>query len=262
MLFAPVDNWRAPPPEPHVASWLQTHVFAHRGVHGPGVCENSPAAFAAAIDAGLGIECDVRRTADERAVVFHDATLDRLAGRTGQLDQMGIGDITQVPLSIGGELVPTLRDVLDQVAGKVPLLLELKSERGRSVHRLCRAVRRDLEGYVGSVAVMSFDPRVGAWFAGRAQHVLRGLVVTEENSRTLSGTVKRNMALWHARAQFLAYDVRDLPSGFAAAQRKRGLPLLTWTVSSPSLRERAADYADAPIAEGAGLSQNRAASPS
>lgn len=262
MLFALIDNRRAPPPDPQVAGWLRDHVFAHRGVHGPGICENSPGAFAAAIKAGFGIECDVRRTGDERAVVFHDATLDRLAGRAGRLDKMAIGEITQVPLTIGGELVPTLRDVLDQVAGRVPLLLELKADRGRSVHRLCRAVRRDLEGYRGPVAVMSFDPRVGAWFASRAPLVLRGLVVTEENSRTFSGTVKRHMALWHARAQFLAYDVRDLPSGFAAGQRKRGLPLLTWTVASPLLRERAAEYADAPIAEGPGLSPKPGASPS
>jgi glycerophosphoryl diester phosphodiesterase len=253
--FALVDAWRAPPPDPQVAGWLRDHVYAHRGLHSTQVCENSHAAFASAIEAGLGIECDVRRTADERAVVFHDATLDRLAGREGRLDRMAIGEVTQVPLTIGGELVPTLRDVLDQVAGQVPLLLELKVDRNRSVHRLCRAVRRDLEGYRGPLAVMSFDPRVGAWFASRAPHVLRGLVVTEENSRTFSGTVKRHMALWHARAQFLAYDVRDLPSTFAARQKKRGLPLLTWTVSSPSLRERALEYADAPIAEGPGLAK-------
>ena len=255
MLLALPDRWFAPPPDAQAAGWLRGQAYAHRGLHGEGVAENSPAAFAAAIAAGLGIECDVRRTADERAVVFHDATLDRLAGRPGTLDALTVGEITKVPLAIGGELVPTLRDVLDQVAGRGPRLLDLKSDRNRSVHRLCRAVRRDLEGYRGPVAVMSFDPRVGTWFAARAPHVLRGLVVTEENSRTFSGTVRRHIALWTARAQFLAYDVRDLPSTFAAAQRRRGLPLLTWTVSSPALRQRAADYADAPIAEGQGLAK-------
>ena len=65
--------------------------------------------------------------------------------------------------------------------------------------------------------------------------------------------VKRRMALWHARPDFLAYDIRNLPSRFAAAQRKRGLPVLTWTVRSEELRERAQHHADAPIAEGAGV---------
>lgn len=232
---------------------MGAHAYAHRGLHSAGIAENSPGAFAAAIAAGLGIECDVRRTGDGRAVVFHDADLARLAGREGRIDQLTVGEVTQIPLTVGGDLIPTLRDVLDQVAGRVPLLLELKSDSGRSIERLCQAVRRDLEGYRGPVAVMSFDPRIGGWFAVQAPAVLRGLVATEEGSRTLSGRVKRHLALWHARAQFLAYDIRDLPSNFAASQRKRGLPLLTWTVSSPALRQRAADYADAPIAEGQGL---------
>lgn len=251
--FALIDKLKAPAPEAGVAAWLVAQPYAHRGLHGEGVAENSPAAFAAAIERGLGIECDVRRTGDGRAVVFHDATLERLAAREGRLDRMTVGEVTQVPLKIGCETIPTLRDVLEQVAGKVPLLLEIKSDRGQSISLLCKAVRRDLEGYLGPVAVMSFDPRVGAWFAARAPDIARGLVVTEENSRTLSGRVKRHLSLWGARAQFLAYDIRDLPSSFAASQRKRGLPVLTWTVNSPALRQRAAEHADAPIAEGAGL---------
>ena len=118
---------------------------------------------------------------------------------------------------------------------------------------LCLAVRRALEGYRGPVAVMSFDPRVVRWFADHAPHVVRGLVVTEEGQRTLSGRWRRHLALWRAKPEFLAYDVRDLPSRFAAAQRARGLPLLTWTVRSDDLRERAAAHADAAIAEGAGV---------
>ena len=251
--FALIDALKAPPPSACVAEWLGSCTYAHRGLHGDGVAENSPAAFAGAIERGLGIECDVRRTGDGRAVVFHDATLERLAGREGQLDRMTVGEVMQVHLSVGGEAIPTLRDVLDQVAGKVPLLLEIKSDRGQSIHLLCKAVRRDLEGYRGPVAVMSFDPRVGAWFARKAPAITRGLVVTEENSRTLSGRVKRHLSLWASQAQFLAYDIRDLPSSFADSQRKRGLPLLSWTVNSPALGQRAAELVDAPIAEGPGL---------
>ena len=174
------------------------------------------------------------------------------------LDRLGVAEITALTLTTGGEPIPTLRDLLAQVAGRVPLLIELKSDRDKpagspSIRDLCRAVRRELDGYPGPVAVMSFDPRVGAWFARRAPEVVRGLVVTEQGSRTWSGSIRRRLALWEARAQFLAYDVRDLPSSFASRQRQRGLPLLTWTVSMPALRERAAAHADAPIAEGGGL---------
>jgi hypothetical protein len=77
--------------------------------------------------------------------------------------------------------------------------------------------------------------------------------MSEDGSRTLSGTVRRHRALWRARPDFLAYDVRDLPSRFAAAQRRRGLPVLTWTVRDALLRRRASEYADSPIAEAEGI---------
>ena len=253
MPLALIDGWRAPAPDPGRAGWLGAHIYAHRGLHGGTAEENSLAAFAAAIAAGLGIECDVRCTLDGRAVVFHDAALDRLTGRQGRIDSLSVGEVTATPLAKSGEHIPTLRDLLDLVAGRVPLLIEVKTERGRSVHRLCRAVRRDLEGYTGPMAVMSFDPRVGRWFALRSPHIVRGLVVSEQNSRTFSGLVRRHLALWHSRAQFLAYDVRDLPSGFASAQRRRGLPLLSWTVATPALAALARENGAAPIAEGAGL---------
>ena len=128
-----------------------------------------------------------------------------------------------------------------------------QTRRDDVVETLCLAVRGALEGYAGHYAVMSFDPRVSRWFEHYAPHIVRGLVVTEENARTLTGRLRRHLALWHARPDFLAYDIRDLPSRFPAAQRKRGLPLLSWTVKSPELAERAARYVDAPIAEGAGV---------
>ena len=100
---------------------------------------------------------------------------------------------------------------------------------------------------------MSFDPRVSRWFARHSPHIVHGLVVTEEGKRTLPAALKLHLAFWKARPQFLAWDVRDLPSKFAAAQRKGGFPVLTWTVRSAELAARAADCADGPIAEGAGV---------
>jgi glycerophosphoryl diester phosphodiesterase len=164
-------------------------------------------------------------------------------------------DLSQLALGGGNDRIPALRDVLGMVRGRVPLLIEVKTRRERRVGALCLAVRRDLEGYAGPVAVMGFDPRVGAWFRRHAPHLVRGLVVSEEGARTLSGSLRRRLALWRAAPDFLAYDVRDLPSPFAAAQRRRGLPLLTWTVRTAALLRRAAEHADAPIAEGEGVAE-------
>ncbi len=237
------------PPE-----WLSaTSAYAHRGLHSSEIAENSSSAFADAIAQGFGIECDVRLSADGRAIVFHDADLERLTGRPGALDRMTVGEIVTRHLTVGAEAIPTLHDVLQQVASQVPLLLEIKVDQGQSIAPICRAVRRDLEGYQGKVAVMSFEPRVGKWFAQHAARVTRGLVVTESGARGALDELKRHFYLRKSRAQFLAYDIRDLPSTFAERQRARGLPILTWTVSSPELIKRAAVCADVPIAEGKGL---------
>lgn len=233
------------------------HDYAHRGVHGSELAENSPAAFAEAIRRGLGIECDVQQTRDGRALVFHDWELDRLTGERGPVAERDLKTLEQVRLSVGGDALPSLESLLEQVGGQVPLLVEVKSRRDISPVPLCRAVHRALQGYLGDIAVMSFDPRVPRWFARHAPGTVRGLVMTESGPKHGKGEAlgpwKRRLALWHAKPNFLAYNIHDLPSRFAAAQRARGLPLLTWTVRSHELLARAASHADAPIAEGAGL---------
>ncbi len=253
--FALIDRWRAPAPRPDRVAWLGEWGYAHRGLHGAGVPENSPAAFAGAIARGMGIECDIRRSLDGQAMVFHDATLERVTGESGPVNQRSAEQLGQIVLAGGSDTIPTLRQVLDQIAGQVPVLIEIKSQQGSHgrVSALCLAVRRVLEGYQGLHAIMSFDPRIVRWFADHSPLTVRGLVVTEEDDKALPGMIRRRLSLWHARPEFLAYDIRDLPSRFAAAQRKRGLPVTTWTVKSAEQRERASAHADAPIAEGAGV---------
>lgn len=259
--FALLDSWLAPAPAAGKVAWLAGVTYAHRGLHGPredgGVPENSPAAFAAAMARGMGIECDVQWTGDGQTVVFHDWELDRLTTQSGPVGRRTAAQLGAIPLAGGADTIPSLRKVLDQVGGRVPILIEVKSRRDSHVAALAVAVRRELEGYRGPHAVMSFDPRVSRWFARHSPQTVRGLVMTEENDRGFlggwKGRLRRHLALWHARPDFVAYDIRDLPSRFAATQRKRGLPVPSWTVRSPELAERAAIYADAPIAEGEGI---------
>jgi glycerophosphoryl diester phosphodiesterase len=145
-------------------------------------------------------------------------------------------------------MMPTLDEALAIVGGRSGVLIEVKAPE-RRVAALCEAVERALGGYAGPVGVMSFNPEVGAWFARHAAHRLRGLVVSEEGKRGLRGRVERRLALWRSRADFLAYDIRDLPSRFAAAARAGGRPVYTWTVRSEADRVRAAEHADQVIFE-------------
>ena len=251
--FAPIDRWLAPAPDPARVAWIEGTTFAHRGLHGAGAPENSPSAFRAAIARGFGIECDIQRSRDGQAMVFHDWELDRLTVETGPVLGRTAAELGTIPLSGSSDSIPALREVLDLVAGQAPLLIEVKSKRDMRISAVCLAVRNVLQGYRGNHAVMSFDPRVSRWFADHAPATVRGLVVTEEGARTLSGMARRRLALWHAKPDFLAWDIRDLPSTLPATQRRRGLPVATWTVRSAELAERAALHADAPIAEGAGI---------
>lgn len=266
-LSSLLDRWLAPPPDPARVAWIGRGTFAHRGRHDAALPENSPSAFAAAMAQNLGIECDVQLSGDGRAMVFHDATLERMTGQGGavagftaaQLQTTRVHNGTKAPHNgskaphNAADTIPTLQQLLHQVAAKVPLLIEIKSTRQTRIEPLCQAVHDDLTGYSGAHAIMSFDPRVSRWFAAHAPGTVRGLVMSEEHDRGLVGSLRRHAWLWLARPDFLAYDIRDLPSRFAASQRARGLAVATWTIRSPELRARAKLHADAPIAEEAGL---------
>ena len=195
----------------------------------------------------------MRKSGDGRAIVFHDAELARLTGQSGLLCDHSVGEITGIRLSGSEDVIPTLRDTLDQIDGQVPLLIEIKIDRDRSVSPLCRAVRRDLEGYRGHVAVMSFDPRVAVWFRNHGGGTQYGMVLTESGARTFSGRVKQWLSIRSARPQFLACDVRDLPNRISRAQMARGAPLLSWTVRNAATLETALQAGATPIMEGAGV---------
>lgn len=221
--------------------------FAHRGLHGAGVPENSRAAFEAAIRAGHGIELDVQASADGQAMVLHDYKLERLTGRDGLVVAHKASELARIRLLGSEETIPALADILALIAGRAPLLIEVKTPE-RDVAGLSRSVAGALSGYQGPVGVMSFNPEVGRWFARHAPQRLRGLVVTEAGRRW-RGWAERHVALWRARPDFLAYDIRDLPSRFATAQRMKGVPVLTWTCRTLADRARAAEHASQVIYE-------------
>lgn len=206
------------------------------------------AAFRAAIAQGYGIECDVRLSGDGVAMVFHDATLARMTGVEGLLSDRRAERLEQMRLADGGG-IPRLETLLQTCGQTVPLLIELKVT-GRHVAPLCAAVASDLARHPDALAaVMSFNPMAMRWFARHMPQAVRGLVVTEQDDAGWRAAGRRGLALWVARPDFIACDVRDLPSRFATRARERGLAVLTWTVRTKADDAAAAAHADQIIFE-------------
>jgi glycerophosphoryl diester phosphodiesterase len=122
-----LDRALAPAPNNKRIAALVATPFAHRGLHGGDIPENSRAAFAAAIDEGHGIELDVVASRDGEAIVFHDYELDRLADQTGPVAERSAAELRQIRLAGGDETIPTLADALQLIAGRGPLLIEVKA---------------------------------------------------------------------------------------------------------------------------------------
>jgi glycerophosphoryl diester phosphodiesterase len=233
--------------------WLTQWEYAHRGLHSMGVPENSRAAAEAAIAAGMGIECDIQMSRDNVPLVFHDWELDRLTGERGKLAAHPAEALCRIPIMQTANTIWPLAELLDLVAGRVPLLIEVKSQPHFAIAQACIAIAKALGAYAGPFAVMSFDLRMGEWFARHAPDMPRGLVITDTLDHGFRSAWRAPHALERAAPDFLASDVRDLPNALTTLWRESGRPLLTWTVRTPETRERGLAHADALIAEGAGL---------
>jgi glycerophosphoryl diester phosphodiesterase len=237
--------------------WLIARPIAHRGLHDAGIVENTASAFTAAIAGGYGIECDLQISADGEAMVHHDDALGRLTEGSAQLAQMSAAAIQAVRFKASVDHILTLAELCELVAGRVPLLLELKSRFDGDL-RLAHRVPEILKRYTGSAAAMSFDPDLIAALRQIAPALPRGMVAERHYADAewaLPAARKRQMAWFlHAprtRPQFIAYAVHDLPAAVPTVARTVfGLPLLTWTVRTEADRRRAAAYADQIIFEG------------
>ena len=240
-------------------AWLTARPVAHRGLHDAarGILENSGSAIDAAVDAGYAIELDVQMSADGEAMVFHDFTLDRLTGESGPLAARPAAELTGLSLRGTGDPILTLPALLARVAGRVPLVIEIKTDFSGDMRLTARAAAL-VAAYGGPAALMSFDPCVLVELRRLAPHVARGIVaeghyapehwpgMTSARSFALA-----NLLHWpRSRFQFINYRVADLARPPVRLARALGVPVLAWTVRTPADRARAVDGADQMVFEG------------
>lgn len=217
--------------------------YAHRGLHaGPAFPENSLAAFAAALEAGAGVECDLRLTADDQPLVFHDADARRLCGDPAIIGRSAFADLRH--LRVGEQPIPHLSDMLRMVAGRVPMLIEVKI--GGDLWRWLAPLQRALAGYAGAFGIMSFDPRLVRLLKTNMPGWRRGLVVPDRLAPW-----QRRLYLALADPDFLAVETTAAARPWVAAERARR-PVYSWTVRTPADRSALSKRVDALIWEGDG----------
>jgi glycerophosphoryl diester phosphodiesterase len=221
--------------------FLTARPIAHRGLHdfSTGVVENTASAFAAAIAGGYAIECDLQLTRDGEAVVFHDDHVERLTEGRGMVKDHTAAEMKQLTMRNSTDKVQTLAELLTQVNGQVPLVIELKSLWDGDARLAQRAIE-ELKSYSGPHCLMSFDPDAIAAVRRFAPHIIRGIVAERAtdsyyNSLPLpKQTELRTFShLARTRPDFVSFFYEELPWAPITALRASGMPIITWTIRSP-----------------------------
>ncbi len=176
--------------------------YAHRGLHGDGIPENSLSAFSRAVRAGYGIELDVRLSKDGAIVVSHDDDLSRTCGAHARVSQLTLPQIKRIFLKNSTEHIPTLQEVLALVGGRVPLMIEIKGDRADP--RLLSPLSELLDGYMGPFSVISFSPLILSWFKNYRPSFARGQLVTSVAKHNRKGSRVAGFFLSHMLLNFLS----------------------------------------------------------
>lgn len=229
--------------------------IAHRGLHDrdAGIIENSQSAFAAAINAGYGIECDIQLSGDDVPVVFHDYSLNRLTAQKGMIEHISADQLRRIPLENSSDRPQSFKDFLDQVSGTVPLVVELKSQNKRNIN-LARGVLDAAKDYTGPLVFKSFDPRLLKALRSQNCSWPIGIVLEKEKPKEANwaqGFMLRHLLHYPStRFDFLSCNVDDLTLPMVRLFRALGFKAMTWTVTSDADLLAAKAHADQIVFEG------------
>ena len=231
--------------------------YAHRGLHGNGIPENSMAAFRASLDHGYGIELDVHLLADGNLAVMHDSLLNRTTGQPGRIEDLTTEDLKNYRLEGTEETIPEFMDVLTLYGGRAPLIVELKPVDGNHA-ALTEAVCRMMDTYKGPYCLESFDPRCVAWLYKNRPDIIRGQLTENffKSKSDLPDYLK--FALWHCLTNimcvpdFVAYKFADRKDTVSVKLCRKlwKAKTVTWTLKTREEYDTAVSEGWIPIFEG------------
>ncbi len=216
--------------------WLTTQYIAHRGLYDNiTIPENSLVAAQNAVDNNYGMELDVQMTSDGVLCVFHDDTLDRMTGKSGMIENMTWEQIKDITLLDTTHTIPTMQQWLDTVAGKSPMVIEIKSH--KDIGNLENKLVDMLSHYSGEFVLESFNPFIVRWLRVNHPHLVTGqLSELYQDVKTLSPFTRwllRNLMFLHySKAQFVAYDITATAKLQKLQRIRKKMPLIVWTAKS------------------------------
>ena len=228
--------------------------IAHRGLHSnnSSIPENSLIAFQKAIDLNYAIELDVHITADNEVIVFHDDTFERMCGLNKRIQQTTLQEIKELRLLQSDNEIPLLSEVFSLVNSRVPILIEVKNK--NKVGRFEEIVLNNLKKYKGDIAIQSFNPMSVGWFAKNASEIIRGQLSSNFKGEKMNGFIKfllKGMFLnFISKPNFIAFDVEAMPNKKVETLRKKGLPILCWTIKTNEDYKKIKEVCDNIIFEG------------
>lgn len=231
--------------------FMDGRLYAHRGLHNnkSEAPENSMRAFALAAEKGYGIELDVQLTKDQIPVIIHDYNLKRACRRDIQVSSLNYEELKQYSLFKSKERIPTLKEVLELVNGRVPLIIELKIP--WKADRLCTAVSGLLKEYKGFYVIESFNPFGLLWYKKHYPKVIRGQLSTDFRREKIEGNRFQYFLLKHllmnflTKPDFIAYHhVYKTGLSFTICRKLYRVKTVAWTIQSQEELEKSRSYFD------------------
>ncbi|WP_419769463.1 MAG: glycerophosphodiester phosphodiesterase family protein [Candidatus Marinarcus sp.] len=222
--------------------WLFKKPIAHRGLHDIDACENSLSAFAKAVEGNYGIELDIQLTKDKQVIVFHDDNTKRMTSKSMNINQSSYDSLKTLKLLNTEDEIPLFRDVLKEIKGQVPLLIEIKNE--KTDEEFEYIIANILDGYEGLFAIQSFNAKSMAWFKNNRPHFVRGLIFGDEKSSSVKIIFKFLMAYLTCKPHFVALDYLLLKTDIVKICHFMRIPLLCWTINSKAKAKKALALVD------------------
>lgn len=207
--------------------------IAHRGIHsknGDNV-ENSIPAFELAVQNNIGVELDVHITKDNELVVVHDSNLKNITGINKIVEDLTLKEIKEMYLFNTSNKIPTFKEVLDIIDGRVPVIIEIKNE--GKVGKLESKLYNELIDYNGEYVIESFNPLTLLWFKKHNKNIVRGQLSAKKIdsiSKFLNFFLSKMLFNFFTRPNFIAYNIDDITDKMYKKYNDKGIYLIGWTL--------------------------------